>query len=152
MSDKLLHHVILRPIELENDIDAVIDIWFSASIKSHDFIPVTYWESGKQEMKDVYLPQAETMIATVDNQVVGFISLVDDVIAAIFVSPDFQRKKIGARLLDHAFSSRNSLLLQVYAKNIQARNFYTQKGFIEDEMGMDEHTGEMDITMVWHRP
>ncbi|MDX7988696.1 GNAT family N-acetyltransferase [Xenorhabdus sp. 12] len=151
MSDKFLNSVMLRPIELENDIDTVVDIWFSASVRCHDFIPRTYWESCKQEMKDVYLPQAETMIAIVDNKMVGFISLVEDMIAAIFVSPDYQRKKIGSRLLDYAFASHNNLSLQVYVKNVQARNFYLQNGFIESEMGLDEHTGEMDITMNWHR-
>ena len=28
------------------DIDAILEIWFKASLKAHDFIPASYWEKS----------------------------------------------------------------------------------------------------------
>ncbi|BCT89768.1 hypothetical protein RYU24_21730 [Acinetobacter variabilis] len=37
------------------DIDAILEIWFQASLKAHDFIPTSYWENQLLPMRDVYL-------------------------------------------------------------------------------------------------
>lgn len=89
----------------------------------------------------------ETVVAKDEGKIVGFISLVDNVLAAIFVLPDYQGKGIGLKLLKNAFERRDSLLLTVYEKNTAARRFYHNHKFMESGKSVDEHTGEVEVLM-----
>ncbi|BBI51597.1 hypothetical protein HORIV_40180 [Vreelandella olivaria] len=39
---------------LEADMDQILDIWLSASVKAHAFIESAFWKSKVSEMRDVY--------------------------------------------------------------------------------------------------
>ncbi|WP_043532548.1 hypothetical protein, partial [Litchfieldella xinjiangensis] len=69
------------------DIDRIIDIWLRGSQRAHSFIPYRFWLSCVEAMKTVYLPGAETYVITDKNDVCGFVSLVDEYLAAMFVHP-----------------------------------------------------------------
>ena len=42
------------------DIEAVLDIWLTASIKAHDFVAPEFWESQVANMRDLYIPASTT--------------------------------------------------------------------------------------------
>ncbi|ACL73682.1 acetyltransferase [Thioalkalivibrio sulfidiphilus HL-EbGr7] len=133
----------------EADIDQVMDIWLSASIKAHDFVEPAYWESKLSDMRSVYIPTSETFVFEVNGQVAGFYCLFGNALAAIFVSPDYQGRGIGACLLNDAKSRRESLTLTVYRANDRSIKFYERHGFHSRGEQMDSYTGHPELIMEY---
>ena len=130
------------------DINKVADIWLNTNIEAHDFIPVQYWRSNFELVKELLL-QA-TVYVYEDNQgIQGFIGLNDEYIEGIFVSNEMQSQGIGKILLNYAKDKRNKLFLNVYHKNTRAISFYRREGFEVRDSGLDEVTGEKDYVMAW---
>ncbi|MGP3790668.1 N-acetyltransferase [Pseudomonas sp. B392_1p] len=132
------------------DIDQVLAIWLSASIKAHDFIESAFWKSKISEMRDVYIPSSETLVYEADGAVVGFYSLYENNLAAIFVAPGSQGKGLGSVLLDDAKSRRKNLQLAVYKENTPSIKFYEKHGFTLLGEKFDEHTGHPELIMEYH--
>ena len=132
----------------EKDIDAVIQIWFEANKKAHDFIPESYWLGKFDEVKNI-LPQAEVYVYEDNNEIKGFIGLVNNYIAGIFISIESQSKGIGKKLLCYAKEKKINLSLSVYIKNSRAINFYKRENFKVISENLDENTGEKEFFMTW---
>lgn len=130
------------------DIDDIMNIWLNENISAHNFIPKEYWEKNFADVK-VAILSAEVYVYKSDNTVCGFMGLVDNYIAGIFVKKEFQRKGIGKALIDYAKQSRKVLTLNVYKKNTGAVNFYKREGFYISAESTDEDTGEEDYLMTW---
>ncbi|QEN08192.1 GNAT family N-acetyltransferase [Oceanispirochaeta crateris] len=135
----------------EKDITQIIDIWYEVSLQAHDFIPSDYWRNNKDQMSDKYIPMSETYQATDGDEILGFISLLDDYLAAIFVKSEFQGKGIGSLLLNHAMNLRNTLELKVFCKNRKSIEFYKSRGFTVISEAKDNETGESELVMKWHK-
>ncbi|WP_212630955.1 N-acetyltransferase [Pseudomonas sp. KB-10] len=133
------------------DSDAVLDLWLKASILAHDFVPESFWREQLPAMRDLYLPQAETLVLEEKGQVLGFASLHEQRLAALFVSPDAQGRGLGRRLLDEAKRRRDSLELGVYRANTRAVAFYRAGRFVTVNETRDPHTGQPELTMRWSR-
>jgi len=129
------------------DMDAVLNIWLEASIEAHSFIDREFWGSNIDDMRNVYLPASDTYVYEEDGAVKGFLSLADNTVAALFVSPEFQGRGVGRELLDEARGIRKSLELCVYKKNIKAFDFYKRYGFNVVEERVDERSGEIEVLM-----
>lgn len=72
------------------DLKQLTQIWLEASLKAHDFISADYWKENKALMEVQYLPNSEVYIAAEGNRIYGFIALIENHIAAIFVSNNHQ--------------------------------------------------------------
>lgn len=140
----------IRPYH-PTDSDAVLDLWLRASILAHDFVPESFWREQLPAMRELYLPQAETLVLEEKGQVLGFASLHEQRLAALFVSPDAQGRGLGRRLLDDAKSRRDSLELGVYRANARAVAFYRAGGFVTLNETRAPHTGQPELTMRWSR-
>jgi len=138
---------------LESDINVVVNIWLITSLQAHSFISSDYWKSKQEDMKNIYLPASETYIYKDDTtkEILGFISLVDDYLSAIFVKPGNQRKGIGTLLLNHAKAIRDELTLHVYLENSSSIDFYTKNGFTILDQQTDPNTGAQELKMKWSR-
>jgi len=147
--------LLLRDIKIERitekDIPGIVDLWYEVSIKAHGFISDIYWESHREDMREKYIPMSETYAAKNYDKIIGFISLMDEYVAAIFVKTEMQGKGVGTYLLNHAKSFRNSLLLKVFSKNIKSIEFYKSKGFTVIAESKDEDTGEEELVMQWNK-
>ncbi|WP_454061123.1 GNAT family N-acetyltransferase [Candidatus Nitrospira salsa] len=77
-------------------------------------------------MPEIYLPNADTWGAEVDNQIAGFIALMGNEIGTIFLQPEHQRKKIGKLMMDKAQELHSDLEVEVFEKNSIGRNFDSQ--------------------------
>lgn len=56
------------------DMDQLLEIWLSASIKAHDFIDASFWQANIESMRDVYIPASETFVIEDSSGVLGFYS------------------------------------------------------------------------------
>lgn len=129
------------------DIDPVLDVWLSASIKAHDFADASFWESQVDNMRNIYIPASEAYVYVDDLKVVGFYALSENKLAAIFVDPEFQDKGIGKQLISHAKKQRDRLILNVYKENEASYQFYLSQGFNVISEQADGHTGHIEYTM-----
>ncbi|WP_442603113.1 N-acetyltransferase [Paenibacillus sp. KN14-4R] len=137
--------------KVENDLDRMVEIWFEGSKQAHHFIDEVYWETNQAVMKDVYLPMSQSYVIDRDSEVVGFISLVDNYIAALFVDLSEQGKGYGKILLDYVKDKNEGLHLKVYQENQNAVRFYLKNGFTISSESIDEKTNANEYEMTWKK-
>lgn len=130
-----------------SDMDQIISIWLEASIKAHDFIDSNFWKSKVKDMREVYLPSTENYVYEIEETIIGFVSLSNDTLAAIFVAPSAQGQGIGKQLMKKAKNVRKHLNLTVYKENYKSIEFYEQCGFETEQEQIDEHTGHPELVM-----
>lgn len=140
---------VIRAMQPEHDMSAVVALWCQASIISHDFIPAQYWREACSLMREVYLPQANTVVMVEQDEIIGFVSSIEHQIAALFVASEHQGKGVGSALLAHALRGREVATLNVYAANLRARHFYEQHGFHVTGNGVDDATGALECFMEY---
>ncbi|WP_319541387.1 N-acetyltransferase [uncultured Pseudodesulfovibrio sp.] len=131
----------------DSDVEAVLNIWLQASIKAHDFVDRYFWESEQENMRNVYIPASENYVYELNARVIGFYSLHDDTLAALFVSPEHQGQGIGTALIKHAKTKRTQLGLSVYKENQASYGFYLSQGFSVVSEQVDQHTGHPEYSM-----
>ncbi len=134
---------------LENkDIDKIMDIWLKSTIKAHDFISKEYWESSYNTVKDVYIPIAKTFVYEDNEDIKGFISIINnEFIGAIFVDVDAQNNAIGKRLIDYAMNKYKKLNLAVYKENKKSVEFYINRGFKITKEQVNEDSNHKEYIM-----
>ena len=137
----------IRKIE-EKDIEEVMNIWLHTNIQAHSFIAKQYWEKQKAEVKKAIL-KAEVFVFTQEENVVGFIGMVGEYIAGIFVKEEMQHRAIGTKLLQECKKRYSTLTLSVYEKNQQAIRFYQKEGFYVKEKRIDQQTQQREWVMEW---
>jgi ribosomal protein S18 acetylase RimI-like enzyme len=116
---------------LPEDTTRLVAIWRAASEKGHPFLAREQLDIQATLVADHYLPLANTHVALLSGEIVGFISLLDQTIGGLFVDPNHHGTGIGRHLVDHASRLHPRLELEVYALNESARRFYDRLGFIE---------------------
>ena len=125
-------------------------IWLDASVKAHRVISEEFWKAHMNEVRDVYLPQAETFVYEDRHQLKGFISVIlDNFIGALFVDTENQNQGIGTKLLEYVRQNRSSLTLKVYTQNEKALNFYQKNDFKIVAEKKDEQTGAEELILSW---
>lgn len=139
--------MIIRKFE-HSDTEEIVEIWYKASVIAHSFIPKEMWESHKEELRNKYLPVAETLVAEEGGSLIGFISLLENYIGGLFVAPTKQGVGVGTKLIEQARLEKGQLNVGVYDKNIDAKRFYTKNGFIYMNEEVQPETGEIMINMV----
>ncbi len=131
----------------EIDIHDVLRIWLTASIKAHDFVDASFWESQIENMRNIYIPASDVFVFEKNSKIVGFYAIHEDNLAALFVAPEFQGQGIGKQLLEHAKNRRLTLTLLVYKENITSYQFYLSQGFEVMNEQIDAHTGHLEYKM-----
>lgn len=132
----------------KDDIDKVMQLWLETNVKAHHFIDSSYWNDNYNMVKEI-LPKATIYVYDENDEIQGFIGLMDGYIAGIFVSNKCQSKGIGKALLDYVKEQNSELLLSVYKKNNRAKQFYLREGFTIDSEQIDKSTGEVEFLMKW---
>lgn len=136
----------------EQDLDRMTEIWLEASLLAHPFIKADYWKEQADAMRNIYLISSQNFVYIDENgEITGFVAMVDDYLAAIFVTPDKQGQGIGKKLLDEVKHNHNTITLTVYSRNEQAIQFYKREGFEETEERTDTNTGEKEWLMTYRR-
>lgn len=130
------------------DIDRIMELWLDTNISAHSFIESEYWTSNYETVKAM-MPSATIYVYEEDNVVQGFVGLMDNYIAGIFVSHLLQSKGIGKKLLDYTKDKKDALSLSVYKENIRAVAFYLREGFTVSNEQIDKNTGKLELSMNW---
>ncbi|MPW24351.1 N-acetyltransferase [Alkalibaculum sp. M08DMB] len=139
----------IRKFEMD-DLTDVMNIWLESNIKAHDFIEKNYWQGNYELVKEM-LPNA-TIFTYVDNKIIrGFVGLIGNHIAGIFVDIESQSKGIGKTLLHHVKEIYSSISLQVYKNNDNAVQFYLKEDFVITKEQIDENTKEIEYVMYWEK-
>ena len=134
----------------EEDTVKVMTIWTKGNFEAHSFIDKDYWLLNFNKVKDEYLKNAETYVYMDNNEIKGFISLLNNYyIGALFVKKEDRRQGIGRKLINFVKDKYDRLELQVYEKNVSAMLFYTSLGFINKKIQIDEETNEKEYVMEW---
>ena len=136
----------IRPYR-NSDLEALLGVWYRASLIAHSFLPADFFEVEKREIAETWLPAAETTVYETDGRVVGFLALIGNEVGAIFVDPDQQGRGVGRSLMDHARDSRPFLELSVFEANTSGRGFYERYGFEYVGRGINEATGHPELRL-----
>lgn len=134
----------------KSDIERILRIWLEVSSISHDFMPSGYWASKVNDMRHIYLPSSENYVYEKGGKVLGFISIIENNIAAIFVAPKQQGNGIGSKLIEFVKDKYRELHLSVYKTNTASISFYKKHGFSVEGQQIDENTGYPEISMKFN--
>jgi len=138
----------IRKLETKN-VETVVELWYQTSIIAHDFISASYWKKNKDAMASIYLPNSETYVAIEDENIIGFISMVENLLAAIFVDNELQGKGTGKKLLNFIKKRRIKIQLKAYMKNTKTVDFYKSQDFKTISKNKEKETGEYEYLMEW---
>jgi len=130
------------------DIDRIMQLWLDTNILAHNFIDRIYWRDNFGTVKEM-MPKATIYVYEQNGETQAFIGLMENFVAGIFVSSDFQSKGIGKLLLDYSKGKHNELSLCVYKNNNRALRFYLRECFTISTEQVDENTGEIEFVMKW---
>lgn len=135
--------------QLQNkDIDKIMGIWLESTIYAHKFISKEYWNENYNIVKDVYIPMSKTFIYEDNDDIRGFISIINnDFIGALFVEKNYQSQGIGKSLIDYAKNLYDNLSLAVYKENEKAVKFYLSRGFEIIKEQENEDSGHFEYIM-----
>lgn len=143
-------NVNIRPNK-KTEVNKLVDIWYEGSLIAHSFIDKEYWKSQRTEMEKKYIPMSETYVVSNEKDVVGFVSMVDNYLAALFIDVKHQGEGYGKELLNFIKRQRENIQLKVYKKNNKAVDFYLRNGFVIKEESLDEQTAQEEFLMGWEK-
>lgn len=130
------------------DIDRIMGIWLRSTIKAHDFISKEYWEDNYNDVRNIYIPMAETVVYEDEEDIKGFISIINnEFIGALFVDIDYQGSAIGKKLIDYVMDRYKKLNLAVYKENKKSVEFYINRGFKIIKEQVNEDSGHNEYIM-----
>ncbi len=121
-----------RPIReyQDTDLNALLTAWEKAFRLAHPFMNDEFIAKVRTDIPTLYIPNTETLVCEQAGKVMGFISLMGNEIAALFVDPDWHGKGHGRGLVDKACTMREGdLTVEVFKANPIGRKFYQAYGF-----------------------
>ena len=137
----------IRKLE-EKDLEEVACIWLDSNIETHNFISESYWRRNFQMVKEMFL-DTEVYVFEKEGVIQGFVGVMEDYIAGIFVKHAARSTGIGKELLDYVKDRKPRLTLSVYQKNENAIRFYQRENFVIEAEDVDHETDEKEYKMVW---
>lgn len=136
----------IRPYQ-DTDLNKLLEAWYSASLVGHPFLDEAFFQQERKNIREIFLPKAETWVYEQDGTVVGFISLLGNEVGAIFVDANFHGKGVGRALMDHAKGLRDFLELTVFQDNQVGRDFYEKCGFRQVDELLHDETGYWQLKL-----
>ena len=130
------------------DTERIMQIWLEVNIETHHFVRSDYWLSQYQSVQEQLL-QADIYVYEQDKKIQGFVGMMDDYLAGIFVDEKCRSMGIGQDLLECVKENYPVFTLNVYQKNRRAVDFYLREGLSVVSKGIDKDTKEADYTMAW---
>ena len=132
----------------EEDTDAVVSVWKSATSLAHPFLSDDFVAQEEVNLRTLHLPNAETWVLEDHAGTVGFIALLGNEIGGLFLDPALHGRGLGRAMVDHAVALKGPLRVEVFEKNAIGRRFYERYGFVWDSSYRHDASGEMTLKLV----
>lgn len=131
------------------DLDKVMMLWLEANLEAHYFIDKMYWVEHYEVVKQMIL-DSDVHVYEENCQILGFIGIIDNYIAGVFIDKHYRCKKIGHQLISFIKESYRNLSLSVYQKNQRAVNFYLKENFKVIKEKLDLENNEVELIMEYN--
>ena len=131
-----------------DDTDILMEIWDKAEAEAHPFLPQGIRDQVRKDVRNIYMPNAETWVLESDGQPVGFISMIGNEIGGLFLEPALQGKGMGRQMVDHVVALKGPLTVEVFKENKIALPFYKSYGFVVTGEGKFEASGDPTFKMA----
>ncbi len=115
---------------------------------AHPFLKDHFLAQEADNMRTLYLPNAETWVIEHTSTPIGFIALIGSEIGGLFLNPAFHGQGFGKMLVDHATNLKGPLSVEVFERNANGRRFYDRYGFFETGRYRHEVSGEIILMMA----
>lgn len=140
---------LIEPLD-SSDLETISQIWLMSNLDTHDFIEKEHWLNNYSFVKKAF--SSATIYAYYsDNKIVGFLGIINEYIAGIFILQDYRSLGIGTQLLKAIQSTHTKPTLDVYQKNTLALKFYQKNGFHIQQEKLDIQTEEIEYFLEWHQ-
>lgn len=137
---------IIREYQSE-DLNDLLASWESATRLAHPFLTEEFLDQERENIPNMYLPNAETWVIEQAGKVIGFIALLGNEVGAIFVQPEFHGTGAGKALMDKAQALRGDLEVDVFKENAIGHKFYARYGFQPINEYVFEPTGDIMVRL-----
>ena len=133
----------------DSELEKVSQIWLDSNLEAHDFIDKNFWLDNYPMVKEQF--KTAEIYVDAESEVKGFVGLQSDYIAGIFVEKSYRNQGIGKKLINFLKKNHQELSLDVYDKNIRAKQFYEKNGFEVSTQSIERETGEKESRLVWKK-
>lgn len=106
----------------DSELEKVSQIWLDSNLEAHNFIDKNFWLDNYSMVKEQF--KTAEIYVDAESEIKGFVGLQDDYIAGIFVEKSYRNQGIGKKLINFLKKNHQELSLDVYDKNIRAKQFY----------------------------
>ncbi|MEP6850040.1 MAG: acetyltransferase [Acidobacteriota bacterium] len=128
---------------IPKDSEVLLDVWLRSVRATHSFVSEADIESFLPQVRDYLTSNAtEFWIACDDSgTIMGFMGLSRNTMESLFLAPEFLRRGIGRRMVEHAHALHGELTVDVNEQNLAARNFYEACSFVVEGRSELDETG-----------
>ncbi len=119
----------IRPSSEADEAPALVAIWCSAVDATHEFLRAEDRAAIEEQLAQVYFPQVELVVATLDDRPVGFAGVAGTSLEMLFVHADARGRGIGRALLSHVITTHDVRTVDVNEQNQPGVGFYRHQGF-----------------------
>lgn len=127
-------------------------IWVKGNFKANSFIEKDYWLKIYNDIKIDFLEKWKTYVYIENDEVLGFISIDNNEIKAIFVKENYRGNEIGTKLINYY---RNNLrtgeevFSKIFKKNMNGIIFFSNLKFKNVKIQLNEKFNETEYIMTW---
>ena len=136
----------------EEDLTKVMTIWVKGNFKANNFIDKDYWLEIYNDTEVDFLKKFKTYVYVKDNDILGFISIYENEIKAIYVKENNRNEGIGTKLVNYYRSnltSEKEIFIKIFEKNMKSIIFFSKLQFKNTKIQLNEKFNESEYVMTW---
>lgn len=138
----------------EEDLTNVMTIWVKGNFKANSFIEKDYWLEIYNQTKVDFLENFKTYVYAENDEILGFISIYDNEIKAIYVKEEYRGKGIGSKLINYCRDNLEKdveIFVKVFEKNMNSIIFFSKRQFKNSKIQLNEQFNETEYVMTWKK-
>ena len=138
----------------EEDLTNVMTIWVKGNFKANSFIEKDYWLEIYNQTKLDFLENYKTYVYIENDEILGFISICDNEIKAIYVKEEKRENGIGTKLLNHCrdnLGENTEMYVKIFEKNMKGILFFSKRQFKNNKIQLNEQFNETEYIMIWKK-